>query len=64
MLASLRLADPQLRMLTAAPMDRQNDLTLRLVHVGDDVGHQSAQEPLASAHTDAWRAPGGFEVVG
>ena len=46
MLAGLRLADPQLRMLAAAPMDRQDDLTLRLVDVGDDVGHQSAQEPL------------------
>jgi hypothetical protein len=64
MLAGFWFADPQLRMLAAAPMDRQADLARRLVDIGDDVGHQSAQEPLTSAHTDAWRVPGGFEVVG
>jgi hypothetical protein len=42
MLAGLRLANPQLRMLAAAPMDRQDDLARRLVDIGDDVGHQSA----------------------
>src|SRR4051812_9677630 len=63
MLAGLRLANPQLRMLAAAPMDRQDDLARRLVDIGDDVGHQSAEEPLTSAHSDAWRVPGGLEVV-
>jgi len=42
MLAGLRLANPQLRMLAAAPMDRQDDLARRLVDIGDDVGDEGA----------------------
>jgi hypothetical protein len=34
MLAALGFADPQLRMLAAAPMDRQDDLARRLVDIG------------------------------
>ena len=41
MLARLRLADPQLRVLAAPPMDRQDDLARRLVDIGDDVGDQA-----------------------
>jgi hypothetical protein len=47
MLAGFWFADPQLRMLAAAPMDRQDDLARRLVDIGDDVGNEGAQEPLA-----------------
>ena len=64
MLAGLRLADPQLRVLAAAPMDRQDDLARRLVDIGDDVGDQGAQKPLARAHGHAWRIPCGIEIVG
>ena len=64
MLAGFWFADPQLRMLAAAPMDRQDDLARRLVDIGDDVGNEGPQEPLASAHADDWRVPGGFEIVG
>ena len=64
MLASFWFADPQLRMLAAAPMDRQDDLARRLVDIGDDVGNEGAQESLASAHADVWRVPGSFEIVG
>src|SRR4051794_194944 len=38
MLAGLRLADAQLWVLTAAPMDRQDDLARRFLDIGDDVG--------------------------
>ena len=47
MLAGLRLADPQLRVLPATPMDRQEHFARRLVDVGNDVGDkEGAQEPL------------------
>ena len=52
MFASLWFAHPQLRMLAAPPMDRQDDLTHRLVDIGDDVCDESTQELLASAHGD------------
>ena len=64
MLAGLRLADPQLRVLAAPPMDRQDDLARRLIDIGDDVGDQGAQQPLARAHGHARRVPGGIEIVG
>jgi transposase len=42
MLAGLRLADPQLRVLAAAPMDRQNDFARRVVDIGNNVGDEGA----------------------
>jgi hypothetical protein len=63
MLAGFRLADPQLRMLAASPMDRQDDFARRLVDVGDDVGDEGTQQPLAGAHRYAWRVPCGLEIV-
>jgi Transposase IS66 family len=62
-LAGLRLAHPQLRMLTASPMDRQDDLALRLVDVGDDVGDKGAEQALAGTHGHVRCVPGGIEVV-
>src|SRR3954447_21793731 len=47
--AGLRLADAQLRMLAAAPMDRKDDLARVLVDVGDDVRDKGAQKLLAGA---------------
>ena len=46
MLAGFWFADPQLRMLAAAPMDRQDDLARRVIDIGNDVGDQGAQKPL------------------
>jgi hypothetical protein len=46
MLAGFWLAYPQLGMLAAAPMNRENDLTRRVVDIGNDVGDECAQEPL------------------
>jgi len=64
MLAGLRLADPQLRVLAAAPMDRQDDLARRFIDVGDDVGDKRAEETLARAHGHARRIPCSVEIVG
>jgi hypothetical protein len=50
--------------MTAAPMDRQDDLACCLVDIGDDIGDQSAQQPLTRAHGDARRIPRGIEVLG
>jgi hypothetical protein len=63
MLAGLRLADSQLRVLAAAPMDCQHDLARCVVDISDDVGDQGAQKPLARAHGHAWRVPCGVEVA-
>jgi hypothetical protein len=62
MLAGFWFADPQLRMLAAAPMDRQDDLARGFVDIGDNVGDQGAQQPLARAHSDAWGIPCGVEI--
>ena len=51
-------------MLAAPPVDRQDDLARRLVDVGDDVGDQRPQQPLARARRDARRGPCGGEIVG
>ena len=64
MLAGLRLADPQLRMLAAAPMDRQDDLARRVIDIGNDIGDKGAQQPLTRAHGHARRVPCGIEIVG
>ena len=64
MLAGVRLADAQLRVLAAAPMDRQDNLARRLVDIGNDIGDQGTQQPLARAHGDTWRVPCGLEIVG
>ena len=63
MLAGLRLADPQLRVLAAAPVDCQDDFARGVVDIGNDVSDQGAQKLLARAHGHSWRAPCGFEIV-
>lgn len=64
MLTRFRLSDAQLGMLTASPMNRQNDLSSLFIDVGNDVGNQRSQKLLASAHGDVWRIPRGVEIVG
>lgn len=55
---ALRFADPELRMLTALPMDRQHYVTHRIVDINDNVGNQSTEQLLAHAHDYIWRVPG------
>jgi len=62
-LPGLRLAHPQLRVLTASPMDRQDDLAHCIVDVGDDVGDKGAEQALACAHGHAGRIPCRVEIV-
>ncbi len=64
MLAGFWLAHPQLRVLTAPPMDRQNDLARLLVDVSDDVDDEGPEEALASTHGHAWCVPCGVEIIG
>jgi hypothetical protein len=64
MLARFWLTDTQLRMLTAPPMDRQDDLARGFVNVGNDIGDEGTQELLVCAHAHAWRVPCRFEVIG
>ena len=62
MFATLQLADPQLRMLTASPMDRQDDLAGLVVDIGEDIGDQGAHDALAGTHGYARRVPRGLQV--
>ena len=62
--AGLRLADAELRMLAAPPVDRKDHLPRRLVDIGDDVRDQCTQQLLARAHGDARRAPGCRKILG
>jgi len=64
MLARLRLAHAQARVLAATPMDRQHHLARRFIHVGDDVGDQRPDQLLSGPGGDARRRPCGGEVCG
>ena len=55
---ALRLADLELRMLTALPMDRQHHVTHRIVDINDNVGNQSTKQLLARPHGHIRRFPG------
>src|SRR5580693_1345862 len=59
-----RLAEPELGVLAALPVDDQNDLTRRFIDVDGDLVHQRSQQLLSGAHRDAGRLPRGLEVLG
>src|SRR5208282_5522413 len=61
-LATARLAHPQLRVLATAPMDRQYDLASRVINVDDDFLDQRTDQALLGPHVDGWRAPRAFEI--
>ena len=63
-LAGPGLPDTEFRVLAASPVDHQDHLTRGLVHVGDDVLDQGADQPLAGAGGGAGRVPGGREILG
>jgi hypothetical protein len=63
MFPGLWFAHTQLGVLAAPPMDRQDDVTRRLVNVGDDVDDKGAQELLTSAHGNVGSVSCGAEVV-
>jgi hypothetical protein len=64
MLATARLCNACLRMLTTLPMNRQHDLACFIINVGNDLLHESAKQLLACAHGDAGCVPGGCEILG
>jgi hypothetical protein len=62
MLASTRLAEPKLRMLSALPMDGENDLPGLFIEVSGDLVDQRSQELLTSAHGHAGGLPRRLEI--
>jgi hypothetical protein len=44
-------------------MDREDNLARRFIDIGDDIGNQGPQEPLARAHCHPWCVPRGIEIV-
>src|SRR5215470_13912131 len=63
MLAGSELADTQLGMLAAFPVDDKHDLSRRLVDVGNDLGDQRPHQSLARSHCCPWRLPCRREVI-
>jgi hypothetical protein len=63
MLATARLCNAHLRMLTTLPMNRQHDLACFIINVGNDLLHESAKQLLACAHRDSGCVPGGCEIL-
>ena len=57
------LSDSKLRVLTASPMNCQDDFAGRVIDVGDDIGDKGTQELLAGARRDTWSIPGGIEIL-
>ncbi len=64
MLAGLRLADPQLGVLTALPMDYQDHLAGHFVDVDDNLLDQSPYQALAAPHGGTRCVPGCLQVIG
>jgi hypothetical protein len=50
--------------LTALPVDRQNDFTCRLVDIDNNIHDQCTNQLLAHAHGDTRRIPGYGKVFG
>ena len=64
MFSGLGLAEPKLGMLTALPVDRQNDLAGRFVNVDRNVIHQRSKQLLTRAHGHMRGLPRRVEVFG
>ncbi|MGC3525889.1 hypothetical protein [Pseudomonas aeruginosa] len=64
MFARFRHANPQQGMLTALPVDYQNDFARGLVDVGNDIDNQRTNKLLTCAHGDARRIPCGVKILG
>ncbi len=63
-LARAWLAHPQLRVLAAAPVNRQYDFARCVVDIDDDVLDEGSQQLLTRAHGHAGRIPGCVEIFG
>jgi hypothetical protein len=44
-------------MLTAAPMDREDDFARCIIDINNNVGNQGSQQLLTGAHADIGRVP-------
>ena len=63
MLSRSGLAHANLRVLAAAPMNRDNDVASRLIDVGDDVDDLCTHQLLARTGGHGRGLPGGLEVL-
>ena len=63
MLTGARLAYPQFRVLTATPMDREDDLARLVVYINDDIGDQCPQKSLTRTHRNSTSVPGRRQIV-
>src|SRR5262245_41029695 len=59
-----RLADAQLGMLTALPVDDEHDLPGRIVDIDDDLGDQCPHQSLARPHRGSRCLPCRREIIG
>ncbi len=59
-----RLADLELRMLAALPMDRQHHIAHLIIDINNNVGDECTQQLLAHPHGHIGRLPGCQEIVG
>ena len=64
MLAACRLAEADLGMLAALPVDDEHDFIGRLIDVGDDLVDQGAHQTLPGSHGGRRSLPGDGEVLG
>src|SRR3954447_7500113 len=63
MFSGSRLRNSEFRMLAAAPVDLEDDLSQAMVVIGDDLSDERAKKLLARSHGHPWRIPGRLEVV-
>ena len=64
MFARARFAQTQLGVLSALPMNDQDDLARRFIDIDDDLVDQGAHQLLAASHGDVGVLPGRFEILG
>ena len=63
MFSGLGLADANLRMLPALPVNGKLDFLPIVVDGGDDILHQRSQQPMPEPHINVWGIPSRFEIV-
>jgi transposase len=62
--AGRRLAEPELGMLPALPVDEKNNLARLFVDIGGDLVHQRSQQLLAGPHRDTGRRQRCPKIIG
>jgi len=58
------LFDPKLRMTATSPMDKQNDLSLLLIDINDDLADENLDDSLLQPHVRGRRVPNLRKILG